>query len=385
VEVVLFGCVAVHVCVCTAAHTYKYKEHAAGRPPAARRCRRAGRARVERSPARARRDARSRRYPSCRPPLGAAPRGAHGAARLPRCRSHDADVATASGSAEARPRGQVTGGAASQNPFGRCGRHGPLVLVMSALGTAQGVLTAARMLLRAHSATAPLAALDVVVGFFSLSLFIYLSIDRETCEKSLAPMTQSRARLLALVLLVLGLLLAWWKKRRNLPRLLQAPARPRAPKRQQPTVQTTEHEDTSGFAAFLSHYKTEAATEARWLKAELEAVLGKRCFLDSDDLSDLSRLKGHVRESSVLLLLQTRSGTQGAAQTPWPSRLCNRPSPAPRSSSPIRFAPHPEIAASQSSRGLGASSSCSRRLSRGCQSWACRSNQGRRRTTLRWR
>ena len=246
------------------------------------------------------------------------------------------------------------------------------------------MLTAARMLLRTHSATAPLAALDVVVGFFCF-FSIYLSIYRETCEKSLAPMTQSRARLLALVLLVLGLLLAWWKKRRNLPRLLQAPARPRAPKRQQPTVQTTEHEDTSGFAAFLSHYKTEAATEARWLKAELEAVLGKRCFLDSDDLSDLSRLKGHVRESSVLLLLQTRSGTQGAAQTPWPSRLCNRPSPAPRSSSPIRFAPHPEIAASQSSRGLGASSSCSRRLSRGCQSWACRSNQGRRRTTLRWR
>ena len=110
---------------------------------------------------------------------GAAPRGAHGAARLPRCRSHDADVATASGSAEARPRGQVTGGAASQNPFGRCGRHGPLVLVMSALGTAQGVLTAARMLLRAHSATAPLAALDVVVGFFvfSLSFGLYLVYD----------------------------------------------------------------------------------------------------------------------------------------------------------------------------------------------------------------
>ena len=175
VEVVLFGCVAIHVCVCTAATHIKYKEHAAGRPPAARRCRRAGRARVERSPARAWRDARSRRYPSCRPPLGAAPRGAHGAARLPRCRSHDADVATASGSAEARPRGQVTGGAASQNPFGRCGRHGPLVLVMSALGTAQGVLTAAPMVLRAHSATAPLAALDVVVGFFCF-FSIYLSI-----------------------------------------------------------------------------------------------------------------------------------------------------------------------------------------------------------------
>jgi hypothetical protein len=48
---------------------------------------------------------------------------------------------------------------------------------MSALGTAQGVLTAAPMVLRAHSATAPLAALDVVVGFFCF-FSIYLSIGK---------------------------------------------------------------------------------------------------------------------------------------------------------------------------------------------------------------
>ena len=63
----------------------------------------------------------------------------------------------------------------------------------------------------------------------------------------------------------------------------------------------------TGFACFLSHYKIEAATEARWLQRELEEALGERVFLDSDDLHDLSRLKDHVRESKCLLLLQTRS------------------------------------------------------------------------------
>lgn len=68
-----------------------------------------------------------------------------------------------------------------------------------------------------------------------------------------------------------------------------------------------------GFACFISHFKVEAATEARWLQERLEDVLGKRCFLDSDDLTDLSRLKDHVRESKCILLLQTR----GVLARPW--------------------------------------------------------------------
>ena len=63
----------------------------------------------------------------------------------------------------------------------------------------------------------------------------------------------------------------------------------------------------SGFAAFLSHYKVEAATEARWMQQELETALGERIFLDSDDLNNLSRLQDHVRDSRCLLLLQTRN------------------------------------------------------------------------------
>ena len=38
-----------------------------------------------------------------------------------------------------------------------------------------------------------------------------------------------------------------------------------------------------GFACFLSHFKTEAATEARWLQGELEQMTEERCFLDSDE------------------------------------------------------------------------------------------------------
>ena len=63
----------------------------------------------------------------------------------------------------------------------------------------------------------------------------------------------------------------------------------------------------SGFACFLSHYKIEAATEARWLQQQLEEKLNQPVFLDSDDLQDLSKLQDHVRESKCILLLQTRS------------------------------------------------------------------------------
>ena len=51
--------------------------------------------------------------------------------------------------------------------------------------------------------------------------------------------------------------------------------------------------ERSRFACFLSHFKIEAAAEARWLQHQLEESLGQRCFLDSDDLLDLSKLKVH--------------------------------------------------------------------------------------------
>ena len=61
------------------------------------------------------------------------------------------------------------------------------------------------------------------------------------------------------------------------------------------------------WAAFLSHYKTEAAMEARFLQTELEVLLGRKCFLDSDDLRDLRLLQQSVRQSDCLILVQSKS------------------------------------------------------------------------------
>ena len=67
------------------------------------------------------------------------------------------------------------------------------------------------------------------------------------------------------------------------------------------------------FACFLSHFKIQCASEARLLQAELEAALGRRCFLDSDDLKDLRELTEHVRKSEVLVLIQS----SGVLKRPW--------------------------------------------------------------------
>ena len=62
---------------------------------------------------------------------------------------------------------------------------------------------------------------------------------------------------------------------------------------------------TKPYAAFLSHHKLACAMEARFVKSELERVLGAEIFLDSDDLKDLSKLGQHVLDADVLVLLQS--------------------------------------------------------------------------------
>lgn len=62
------------------------------------------------------------------------------------------------------------------------------------------------------------------------------------------------------------------------------------------------------YVCFLSHYKAEAGTDARYLHDLLQRMLGAKVFLDSEDLSDLSALFEHgVRRSDCLVLLATTS------------------------------------------------------------------------------
>ena len=61
------------------------------------------------------------------------------------------------------------------------------------------------------------------------------------------------------------------------------------------------------WCCFLSHYKEEAAAVARMVKTELSDKLPHgNVYLDSDDLRDLRKLLDAVKDSDVLVLMQTR-------------------------------------------------------------------------------
>ena len=57
---------------------------------------------------------------------------------------------------------------------------------------------------------------------------------------------------------------------------------------------------------FISHAKSEASMEARFVQRDLNKILGKQCFLDSDDLRDLTKLRDHVVNSDALVLVQSK-------------------------------------------------------------------------------
>ena len=70
------------------------------------------------------------------------------------------------------------------------------------------------------------------------------------------------------------------------------------------------------YAAFVSHFKAQAGTEARLLKLECVHLLGvdsDKIFLDSDNLADLRSLKTSVMESDALVLLNT----ENVLSRPW--------------------------------------------------------------------
>ena len=68
------------------------------------------------------------------------------------------------------------------------------------------------------------------------------------------------------------------------------------------------------YACFLSHYKVEAGSDARYLKDLLQKMLGSLVFLDSNELSDLRHLfSDGVHKSDCVVLL----GTRGVLTRPW--------------------------------------------------------------------
>jgi len=68
------------------------------------------------------------------------------------------------------------------------------------------------------------------------------------------------------------------------------------------------------YAAFLSHYKMEAATEARYMHDMLRKMLRAPVFLDSSSLADLRNLITEgVHQSDVVVLL----ATPGVLSRPW--------------------------------------------------------------------
>ena len=68
------------------------------------------------------------------------------------------------------------------------------------------------------------------------------------------------------------------------------------------------------YAAFLSHFKFECGTEARLVQQNLRPIIeqnplagsSNEIFLDSDDLSDLRNLLEYVKNTKVLVLLQSK-------------------------------------------------------------------------------
>mmetsp|Transcript_21131 Transcript_21131/g.45962 ORF Transcript_21131/g.45962 Transcript_21131/m.45962 type:complete len:749 (+) Transcript_21131:79-2325(+) len=85
-----------------------------------------------------------------------------------------------------------------------------------------------------------------------------------------------------------------------------------APTLNPPTTKwVTKNKD--GVACFLSHYKLEAGSDARYLHDLLQRMLTANVFLDSNDLTDLRALFSHVQLADVLVLL----ATEGVLLRPW--------------------------------------------------------------------
>ena len=69
----------------------------------------------------------------------------------------------------------------------------------------------------------------------------------------------------------------------------------------------TQAVEDDGFAVFISHHRAAAGSDARFLHAQLERALGRRCFFDGRDADDINLIiEEGLGRSKALLLLQTK-------------------------------------------------------------------------------
>ena len=62
---------------------------------------------------------------------------------------------------------------------------------------------------------------------------------------------------------------------------------------------------TTSYACFLSHYKAEAAMPARYIHDALEREIGRKVFLDSDNLRDVRQIQQSVCASDCFVIFLT--------------------------------------------------------------------------------
>ena len=73
-------------------------------------------------------------------------------------------------------------------------------------------------------------------------------------------------------------------------------------------------DDQEEYCCFLSHYKVEAGSDARYLSDLIRRMVGVEAFLDSANLDDLSKLfSDGVHKSATLVLL----ATENVLKRPW--------------------------------------------------------------------
>ncbi|KAL1528977.1 hypothetical protein AB1Y20_010298 [Prymnesium parvum] len=124
----------------------------------------------------------------------------------------------------------------------------------------------------------------------------------------------STSLLAVLLLVALAWLARWWKKTNRLRKITFPLLRQRARNelwrrgtftRSMKPPTCSAKPKWKRFACFISHYKAEAGSDARYLSELITRIIRHRVFLDATDLHDLSLIAEAVSQSDALVCLAT--------------------------------------------------------------------------------